>query len=753
VGVHKQSNKEGMNMKLSGLGISVALLFGIMALGGMVMVNTSWAQPTSLVGVPVPAPPNLANFVKDNNAAIRLGKALFWDMQLGSDGIQACASCHFHAGADNRAKNQLSPGLLATQADITFQIAGPNATLLPSHFPNIVRNDVVSSQGVFNRSFSTVTAGNPVDVCGSTPDTDGFRVGGINVRRVEPRNTPTAINAAFFFHNFWDGRADNTFNGTTPRGAGAGDTPIFQTQTPGGVATEVVLPPITNASLASQAVGPPRSPFEMSCANRTFPDIGKKMLSLTPLAKQKVHPNDSVLGAIANSRTNPLAKGLSATYRQMIQDAFVNSWWDSNQPVTVGGQSFTQMEANFSLFFGLAVQLYEATLISDQTPFDLNALTPQQTNGLAVFSGQGRCDQCHSGPIMSNAGNPDPLIDPLFDGFQDIGVRPTNDDLGAGPIFGGGLPDFDATFKISQLRNVELTAPYFHNGSARTLEEVVEFYDRGGNFPGNINVPNGQIRPLLLIPQDKDDLVAFLKSLTDERVRFEMGPFDHPSLCIPDGHPGDNLSVVESAPGSGEAADSLRCIRAIGADGSPSPLRTFPPQPLFGDTTFATNFIEELAAAGITAGCGPGNFCPDVPLTRAQMAVFIESALGNTPNTCGGAVFTDVTEASVGPAFCGFIEKLAADGITGGCGNGNYCPNDPVSRGQMAVFIEAAAGNQGGACGGRFGDVDPLSPFCGFIERLADDGITGGCGSGNFCPDNPVTRAQMAVFIAGAFLF
>ncbi len=74
----------------------------------------------------------------------------------------------------------------------------------------------------------------------------------------------------------------------------------------------------------------------MSCANRTFPDIGKKMLSLTPLGKQRVSPSDSVLGPLASSRTNPLLKGLSVTYQQMIQDAFVNSWWDSVPTVTVG---------------------------------------------------------------------------------------------------------------------------------------------------------------------------------------------------------------------------------------------------------------------------------------------------------------------------------------------------------------------------------------------------------------------------------
>ena len=702
------------------------------------MVSTSWAQPTSLIGVAVPEPPNLANFVKNRTAAIQLGKALFWDMQLGSDGIQACASCHFHAGADNRAKNQLSPGVNA--GDSTFQTGGPNFTLLPGHFP-IATNDVVSSQGVYNRSFSNVTPGNPVDICVSGPDPDGFRIGGINVRRVEPRNTPTAINAVFNFHNFWDGRADNTFNGSTPRGAGAGDSPIFQTQIDGTLALVPIA--ITNASLASQAVGPPRSPFEMSCGGRTFPYIGRKMFNLTPLGKQKVDPNDSVLGALANSRTNRLAKGLSVSYPQMIRDAFVDTWWNSAQTVVMGGDVFTHMETNFSLYFGLAVQLYEATLISDQAPFDLNTLTPQQQAGLAVFTGNGRCDQCHSGPIASDAVDPDPAL-----GFFDIGVRPTNEDLGAGPIFGAGDTAFDATFKTPQLRNVELTAPYFHNGKALSLEQVVDFYNRGGDFPGNPN-HDGQVRPLGLTAQEQVDLVAFMKSLTDERVRFERAPFDHPSLCIPDGHPGNELGVTESSPGSGEAADSLRCISATGANGSAIPLRTFPPQPIFGDTVFATNFIEEMASAGITAGCGGGNFCPDVPVTRGQIAVFIETALGNPASACTGR-FADVPNTH---PLCGFIERLADDGITGGCTANTFCPDAPISRGQMAVFIEAAAGNQGGACGGRFGDVDPLSPFCGFIERLNDDGITGGCGGGNFCPNDPVTRAQMAVFMAGAFLF
>jgi hypothetical protein len=131
------------------------------------------------------------------------------------------------------------------------------------------------------------------------------------------------------------------------------------------------------------------------------------------------------------------------------------------------------------------------------------------------------------------------------------------------------------------------------------------------------------------------------------------------------------------------------------------------------------------------------------------MAVFVEAGLGKQPSACTGR-FADVPASH---PFCGFIERLAEDGITGGCGGGNFCPDIPVTRGEMAVLIEAAVGNPANACGGRFGDVDPLSPFCGFIERLADDGITGGCGGGNYCPNDPVTRAQMAVFMASAFLF
>src|SRR5882724_4980862 len=93
----------------------------------------------SLKGVPVPGPASLGDLVRDRKAAIALGKALFWDTEAGSNG-QACASCHFHAGADNRVKNQMNPGLLGGDTSFTRPLAnggagGPNYTLSAGNFP------------------------------------------------------------------------------------------------------------------------------------------------------------------------------------------------------------------------------------------------------------------------------------------------------------------------------------------------------------------------------------------------------------------------------------------------------------------------------------------------------------------------------------------------------------------------------------------------------------------------------------------
>jgi hypothetical protein len=168
---------------------------------------------------------------------------------------------------------------------------------------------------------------------------------------------------------------------------------------------------------------------------------------------------------------------------------------------------------------------------------------------------------------------------------------------------------------------------------------------------------------------------------------------------------------------------------------------------------WAWDFIERLYANGITGGCGGGNYCPTSTVTRAQMAVFLlvaEHSTGYTPPPAAG-IFNDVPADN---GFAKWIEALAAEGITGGCGGGNYCPNTPVTREQMAVFLlvaEHGTGYTPPTATGVFNDVPADYPFAPWIEALAAEGITGGCGGGNFCPKGTVTRAQMAVFLVAAF--
>ncbi|MBS1173712.1 MAG: Methylamine utilization protein mauG, partial [Proteobacteria bacterium] len=311
---------------------------------------------------PIPTTPGLEQFVRNKPVAIALGKALFWDMKVGSDG-QACASCHFAAGADNRMKNQISPGLRG--GDTAFGTTpardwGPNYTLQESDFPLhrladpldrdsdvlFTTNDVVSSAGTFEGDFIRVKrkAG---EKCGQR-DPDSFMVHGKFVRKVEPRNTPTTINAVFNFRNFWDGRASNVFNGVSPFGPRDPDARVLQANADGSLSWVKVA--LENASLASQAVGPPLSDFEMSCGNKTFRDLGRKLVSMRPLADQDVHAADSVLAAYRR----PGGKGLKHTYGQLIRAAFDPRWWDSRQVV----DGYSQIEHNFPLFWGLAIQLY-----------------------------------------------------------------------------------------------------------------------------------------------------------------------------------------------------------------------------------------------------------------------------------------------------------------------------------------------------------------------------------------------------------
>jgi len=652
--------------------------------------------PGPLKSVAVPLPPNLDDFVKDRKAAILLGKALFWDQNAGNDSL-ACASCHFQAGADNRVKNQLSPGLRNTHVDVsqTFNLTasnrtsgvgpppggGPNYKLKRTDFPFhqisdpldansallFDTDDVASSQGVYRRDVVVPgedgeehhvsdSRGSKKDQACSTP-ASFFSVHGLNVRQVEPRNTPTMINAIFFYRNFWDGRANNMFNGVNvwgPRDPTAGSDPANSILVPDASGKLVPFKvSLRNASLASQAVGPPTSDLEMACRGRIFQEIAEKLLPMKALKDQDVDRTDSVLGP------NASGKGLRDTYATLITRAFNPLFWNSPS-LTDRGES--QMVKNFSLFWGLSIMLYESTLVSDGTPFDIyrsggaSVLNDPQSNeskGKELFFGKANCVACHkgaefSGATVSEFSQPDESqvehmlmgqgVVALYDsGFYNIGVRPTFEDIGAGGMdpFGHPLswsrqakgasagtgteihsiqpddfdvftckfqvdpctpitPDFrdavDGSFKTPSLRNVELTGPYFHNGGFSTLEQVVEFYNRGGNSrstnDGNGNTtgfgPNPtnkapNITPLQLDDNEKKYLVAFLKTLTDDRVRWERAPFDHPALDIPDGHPDDENSVKPRS-NLNFARDTIRSLPAVGAAGR-DPRKSGPLQP------------------------------------------------------------------------------------------------------------------------------------------------------------------------------
>jgi len=164
-------------------------------------------------------------------------------------------------------------------------------------------------------------------------------------------------------------------------------------------------------------------------------------------------------------------------------------------------------------------------------------------------------------------------------------------------------------------------------------------------------------------------------------------------------------------------------------------------------------FIYGLAGASVTSGCGSHNYCPEDPVTRAQMAVLLERAAYGAsffPPPATG-LFGDVPPGSFGAAY---IEQLFKDGITAGCGGGNFCPDNEVTRAQAAVFIVKA---EHGAtfvpppATGVFRDVPPDSFGAAYIEQLAREGITAGCGGGDFCPQSAVSRGQLAVLLVRAF--
>jgi cytochrome c peroxidase len=742
-------------------------------LGGWLLVaQAAFAhgpETMPLQDVPVPPVPGLLDgsspIVVDKNMAIALGKALFWDMNVGSDG-QACASCHFHAGADFRVKNQINPGEKSSQASgQTFDVlgsgaGGPNHTLTLADFPlhkfanplnnasTVVRttDDVVSSAGTYAGTFQGVNQFSGMnDACDRSADPI-FHVGSVGTRRVEPRNTPTVINAVFNYRNFWDGRANNIFNGSSSWGERDPNAGVWVKT--GARTVEKQRLRLINSSLASLSTAPPLNPSEMSCVGRNLAMLGRKLLLRKPLQVQKVHYQDSVFAPLGLTTSTPSEDkvALNTTYKAMITKAFNPKYWSHTALGAFGapapGQTpYNQVEANFSMFFGIALQMYQATLISDQAPIDLSprdpgsmrptwqgmGKTPSEIaslqNGQQQFEGN-HCLICHSGSLgtsaaissyaailtptpgkffgpahfripfgpdafghgneaqyaglsrfgnlidrpntvngykltdlgFANTGVVNPLSDPglaadddfgnplsfskqyvqyllgnnagvfdpgiakqrgcdfqyplafgddfgvsfegffnAFDGVEAEGSREgvllqqdcTDPSLAFIPTVSAATASLitdpsklaestQAAFKIPTLRNIELTGPYMHNGSLATLDQVVEFYARRGNF-NNPNM-NEFVTQMSLASSAKDraDLVEFLKTLTDERVRYERAPFDHPEIVIPNGHEGDESLVTSGnslSPVLGK--EEYLTVPAIGANGKTQPLAPF----------------------------------------------------------------------------------------------------------------------------------------------------------------------------------
>lgn len=655
--------------------------------------------PKSLAGVSPPRVKGLLGgqepIVVDRQWATVLGKALFWDTAAGSDGI-ACGSCHFHAGADARIRNQNNPGQYhdnvpegqTFETTATGQASGPDYSMRAADFPffqledpadktSIVRfstDDVMGSAGSFKQDFLglPIVPESSRDDC--RPTADGpFHSQGKSFRQTTDRNTPTVINAVFNHRNFWDGRANNIFNGESPWGVRDPQAGVWVATRKGLIKRRLALP---NAALASQAVSPLTNAVEMSCSGRRLQDVARKLLHRRALEAQAVHPEDSVLGMHVDNS----GKGLRLSYADLIRRSFAPRYWKSMQTTPEG---LPLLEANFPMFFGLAIQMYESTLISDHSPYDTpkgsdglpKGLDEAQKRGLNLFM-TAQCSKCHGGPTFSFAAVPEiyahrnpngPLLvnrmvingavpgEPLdvskgvtyalFDqGYANTSVTPAEQDPGQGgrdpfghplsfteqyvnallkdeaglvdpfkvyscdfqtpftqdyspaelkedpnarskrkcrrgkeqarlpnpsvfareklePGMGRAFRAFEGAFKIPSLRNVELTGPYMHNGGMKSLEEVLEFYSRGGN------VNNTAHFAVLVFQQDftaqqRADIVAFLKSLTDERVRWERAPFDHPALSVPEGS-----ADGATEPGRALARDRTLEIPAIGRHG------------------------------------------------------------------------------------------------------------------------------------------------------------------------------------------
>jgi hypothetical protein len=249
------------------------------------------------------------------------------------------------------------------------------------------------------------------------------------------------------------------------------------------------------------------------------------------------------------------------------------------------------------------------------------------------------------------------------------------------------------------------------------------------------------------LPPDTPSLVASVSGGPGESFAWDVSGGTITSgqstnaITFTSGSPGTSLNVSVAVTGESCGGSLTRRAQLDFAD--------VPPDHLFyGD-------ICAIGRHGITAGCGGGDFCPEAPVRRDQMAVFLLKAKHGEsylPPPCTG-IFSDVP--CPGP-FTDWVEQLKAEGITAGCGDGSYCPDRAVTREQMAAFLLKSKNGPNytpPSCGGVFGDVPCPSLFADWIEALHAEGVTAGCQASPplYCPDVVVERGQMAAFLARTF--
>ncbi|MBL8814335.1 MAG: hypothetical protein JNM43_29475 [Planctomycetaceae bacterium] len=709
---------------------------------------------------------SLDDFVRDKAAMIALGKAFFWDQQIGSDGQTACASCHFKAGADGRGRSlgmalrrmtgeapladgtepsrplvsddflkmyqfrwggmidfdqfvaslvQRAVARLEAEAStgvfpyasvhkelIEIQILDSAPTEISVAWKRLIealsgKDDIGGEQGEVRTISSLAVDGmlfvgyaKVATASQKRKSTDELAqlkgrwqnytddqlqgVSGLGaalapneaerltelpeaVRISIPMNAPTVINAALYDRLFHNARAASVFNGYDHLGDSAGRDGYGKWVCRNG-RWHRTLVRIPDAALASQATAPLLSSAEMSWFGRQYHHVARKILNRRPLQFQAISQNDSHLQPwLVNGQ-------LDTTYRQLIQKAFKPEWWcggrvprvEEHDALTGMELELDQVEANFSLFWGIALMYYQNELISNTSEFD--RLMSLRLQGKPLFEGQAAeeskrirailsgyktfqehaCADCHRAPEFADATRATvygPMLEfegPLdainaetetnefadflgsgkagldsriermpfrpehaprfYDaGIYNIGV--TSDREGTegynpgvagevwlnfqnenealtsiGQQFGQGLvtdllarkipvtfslarrhaddwSNVVGSFKTPTMRNVELTGPYFHDGDQNryaTLDQVLEHYDIAQN---NLGIENEFLHPALrlepgavqretAIPDSlRPDVIAFLKSLTDPRVRENIAPFDHPTLQVP----------------------------------------------------------------------------------------------------------------------------------------------------------------------------------------------------------------------------